>query len=91
MKNFTDTDVQPHGAISGAGSIICDKADLVYSPPDWMKRGLQETRSGYGKRLNSGYLIKFLGRWYRIYTTIFSNKGSCWFKTRGKTIFVSAF
>jgi len=90
MKHFTDNDVQPHGAVAGAGNIICNYTELVYSPPGWMKRGLQETSSGYGKRLNSGYWIRFNGRMYRIYTTVCSNNGSCWFKTKGKTIFISA-
>ena len=60
MKDFQDSDVQAHGA--GAGSIICLKSELIRKELQWMKRGLQETATGYGARLNSGLMIRFKGR-----------------------------
>ena len=63
--------------------------ELKYAPPDWMKRGLQETATGYGKRLNSGYMIHFNGKRYRVYVTCFSNAGTAWFKAGGRRIIVS--
>lgn len=86
MKLFTIDDV-----INVNGQfprIYTDKSELVYDAPQWMRRGLQETASGYGKRLNSGLKINFNSRLYRIYVTIFSNAGSSWFVSRGKKIYV---
>lgn len=88
MRNFTETDLEPNRSLP---RISCLKTDLLKREPEWMRRGLQETASGYGKRLNSGWMIQFNGRLYRIYTTIYSNNGSCWFRTKGRTIYVDAF
>lgn len=93
MKVFSETDLHVssgYAADPNGGHIICSKSELIHNPPDWMKRGLQETASGYGKRLNSGYSINWKGRIYRIYVTIFSNSGSCWFKPKGRKIWVDA-
>lgn len=95
-KKFTDADVTKAGGTYSTANgwenqherISVDKEDLIYDPPAWMKQGLQETASGYGKRLNSGYMIDFNGKLYRVYTTIFSNNGTCWFKTKGRKIVV---
>ena len=81
-KNFTEADVvREH--------IYANRADLINAPTTWQMAGLQETASGYGSRLNSGLKIQFNGRTYRIYVTCWSNAGSCWFKVRGRTIYVS--
>lgn len=89
MKEFNESDVLP-GVATWAGRISCLKSELVDAPPEWMKRGLQETASGYGKRLNSGYKIHFGGKLRRIYVTIFSNSGTCWFKVKDRRITVDA-
>lgn len=86
MKEFTEADVT--NPDSQFPRIYCDKSDLVYDPPEWMKRGLQQTASGYGKKLNSGLKIHYNGKLYRIYTTIFSNAGSSWFISKGRKIYV---
>jgi hypothetical protein len=53
--------------------------EIVDAPMWWHLRGLSETASGYGKRLNSGRLVKLPdGRTRRMYVTIFSNIGTCW-------------
>lgn len=87
MKEFTTADVLPSSVFDGW--IPADTSELVYDPPEWMARGLQETASGYGKKLNSGRKIHFNGRLYRIYVTIFSNAGTAWFKAKGKRYSVS--
>lgn len=86
VKQFTEADVVKH---SDMERIYADRSELVYDPPEWMKRGLQETASGYGKRLNSGLKISFNGKLYRIYVTIFSNAGTSWFTAKGRRIIVS--
>ncbi len=69
--------------------IYADRRELIHAPTKWQKMGLQETRTGYGRRLNSGLKIEYCGKLYRIYITIFSNNGSAWFTVKGKKIFVS--
>jgi len=82
VKEFTESDViNDH--------IYADRSELIDSPTDWQKQGLQETASGYGNRLNSGLKIRFCGRDYRIYVTQFSNAGTAWFKVKGRRIVVS--
>jgi hypothetical protein len=84
-KAFTDSDVDGRSSLP---RIAAGEEDLVIDEPDWMKRGLQETASGYGARLNSGKKISFNGRLYRLYVTIYSNNCSVWFKAKGVKIFV---
>ncbi len=68
--------------------IYADRRELIQAPTEWQKMGLQETRTGYGRKLNSGLKIEYCGKLYRIYITIFSNNGSAWFTVKGKTIYV---
>lgn len=68
--------------------IYCDREDLIDAPLWWHERGLQQTASGYGRKLTNRYKISFNGKEYRLYTTIFSNAGSTWFKVKGRTIYV---
>lgn len=86
MKQFTEADVVKRGDYE---RIYADHSELVYDPPAWMSRGLQETASGYGSRLNSGLKINFNGKLYRVYVTIYSNAGTSWFVTKGRKIIVS--
>lgn len=69
--------------------IYCDCSKLIHNPPEWMLRGLQQTATGYGAKLNSGLSILYCGKVYRIYITQYSNAGSAWFKVNGKKIYVS--
>ena len=86
-KQFTETDVQTSDGLPRINTNDF-RTDLVYAPTEWQKLGRQETASGYGRRLNSGYKIQFCGKLYRVYVTQFSNAGSAWFKAKGRQIFV---
>lgn len=81
MLNYTEADIVN-------GRISAEKSDLAYCPTEWQKMGLMETRTGYGARLNTGYKISFCGKLYRVYCTVYSNAGTCWFKVKGKKIIV---
>jgi hypothetical protein len=85
MKEFTEADVVKIGDYE---RIYCDRSELVDAPMWWHTEGLQQTASGYGKKLNSGLKIHYCGRLYRIYTTIFSNAGTSWFTCKGRRIIV---
>jgi hypothetical protein len=89
MKNFTQADVHVYDSITKLAHIYAEKNQLVYSPLDWQRRGLQQTASGYGKKLTNSSKISFEGKLYRLYTTIFSNVGSTWFTVKGREIFVN--
>lgn len=89
MKLFTDNDVTPHGAVAGAGSLYADRSELVTDMLPWQKRGLQETATGYGAKLTTSLKINFNGKLYRIYCTCYGNSGLCWFKVKGRKIFVN--
>lgn len=82
-REFTSADV------TRDNHIYADRSELIYDAPEWLRRGLQQTASGYGRKLNSGLKISFNGRLYRIYVTCFSNAGSCWFVSNGSKYYVS--
>lgn len=86
MRKYTDQDLtQGYGPTISTENF---RQDLVYAPLDWQKRGLQETASGYGARLNTGYKIHFEGKLYRVYVSQYGNSGSAWFTTKGRKIYV---
>lgn len=62
------------------------------NPLNWQKQGLQQTASGYGKKLTSSYCIKLDdGRVRRIYITQYSNAGSAWVILNGTKYFLRDF
>jgi hypothetical protein len=86
MKAFTDQDVIER--TPGLPTIYADRADLIDDPLPWQQQGLQQTASGYGRRLTMRSKIMFNGRPYRLYCACFSNVGSVWFTSKGRSIFV---
>jgi hypothetical protein len=42
------------------------------------KKGKDFTRSGYGRRLPTRYMVQVDGRWRRVYCVCFSNAGTCY-------------
>ena len=62
------------------------------SPLWWQENGLSYTASGYGKRIPTRYMVRFNGKWRRVYCVIYSNIGTCYigdyFKKSGKIITV---
>lgn len=44
----------------------------------WQEKGLSYTATGYGKRIPTPYMVRFNGRWRRVYCAIFSNVGTCY-------------
>lgn len=55
--------------------------------PDWMKRGLQQTHSGYGNRLMTRYKVRIGCRWRRVYCACFSNAGTCYVGKPGNWLY----
>lgn len=53
--------------------------EIVDRPLWWHVAGLQQTASGYGRKLTSARCVRLPdGRERRIYITQFSNAGSAW-------------
>jgi hypothetical protein len=54
----------------------------------WQARGLMYTRTGYGKKIPTTRQLFILGRWRRVYCSIFSNSGVCYVIVCGQEIHV---
>lgn len=48
----------------------------------WQKRGLQYTATGYGKKIPTEYVVRFNGRFRRVYCCIFSNVGTLYLESK---------
>ena len=48
------------------------------APTAWQMLGLQETSTGYGKRLTTRHMVQYRGKWRRVYCCIYSNVGTCY-------------
>lgn len=46
------------------------------SPMPHHDAGLSYTATGYGNRIPTQYMVRFNGRWRRVYCCIFSNSGT---------------
>ncbi len=68
------------------------KRDLTFlvreKPLPWQVRGLMYTASGYGKKIPTSRQLYILGRWRRVYCSIFSNSGVCYVIVDGQEIHV---
>ena len=64
-------------------------SQLVYKPLWWHERGLQQTASGYGRKLTTAYKVEHNGRLYRVYCVQFSNAGSFYILPGGKPLYLA--
>jgi hypothetical protein len=63
---------------------------------EWQKRGLQQTASGYGRKLTTEYMVhiptsvsgRLADRAYRVYAICFSNVASFYIIRKGMTLFL---
>lgn len=55
-------------------------------PLPWQKRGLMYTATGYGKKIPTTKQLYILGRWRRVYCSIFSNSGVCFVIIEGHEV-----
>ena len=54
----------------------------------WQKQGLQQTATGYGARLNTGFKVMYAGKMRRVYCICYSNAGSMYVMVKGKRNFL---
>jgi hypothetical protein len=65
---------------------------LLYRPLPFHIAGLQQTASGYGRKLTSPHVVRLPdGRERRVYVTCFSNAGTAWVVLDGACCIVSDF
>ena len=60
--------------------------EFIYSPLWYHSRGLMQTRTGFGKKLNSGYKVFYAGKLRRVYTWLISNSGVNFVIVKGEQI-----
>jgi hypothetical protein len=75
------------GTRDSFATIAVDHKD---APLWWHERGLQQTASGYGSRITTRTMIKFNGKWRRVYCCIYSNIGTLYIGKLSDGLTVSA-
>jgi len=48
------------------------------APLWWHQQGLSYTATGYGKRIPTRHMVRYNGKWRRVYCAIYSNIGTCY-------------
>lgn len=61
---------------------------FVYVPTEWQKQGLQQTATGYGSKLNTGYKVAYFGKVRRVYAVCYSNVASLYVMFNGQRRFL---
>ena len=65
------------------------ESQLIWSPLWWHERGLQQTASGYGRKLTTPYKVEHNGRLYRVYCISVSNSASLYILPGGKPLYLA--
>lgn len=65
------------------------KVTVIEKPMTHHKLGLTYTATGYGSKLPSRYMIKWHGRWYRVYSICHSNVSTEYVLIGGKKVIVT--
>ena len=62
-----------------------------HAPLQCHKLGLTQTATGYGKRIATATMVKFNGKWRRVYCCIYSNVGTCYIGKLSDVHFVTGY
>ena len=73
------------------GSFATIAVEHKAAPLWWHKRGLLQTSTGYGARIATATMVKFNGRWRRVYCRIYSNIGTCYIGKLSDGLIVSGY
>lgn len=71
--------------------IYVHKCDLIHKPLRFHKLDIQETASGYGKKLRLPYMVKYHNRLHRIYVYQYSNVAISYILVKGTRCIVDIF
>ena len=58
-------------------------SEIWFKPMAHHKAGLQFTASGYGGRIPTRWMIRYAGRWRRVYMMVYSNAGTAYIFVKG--------
>jgi hypothetical protein len=58
------------------------------SPLWWQERGLMYTPTGYGSRIPTHYMVKYNGKWRRVYCMVYSNACTLYIGKRSDNLIV---
>jgi hypothetical protein len=69
-----------HYSAGPAGPFQTIAVPVKVAPLWWQEKGLTYTRSGYGRRIPTAYMVQLPGspRWRRVYVCVYSNAGTCY-------------
>lgn len=80
---------RPDGSIDSLWSIEVESKD---APMPHHRAGLMYTATGYGRRIPTRTMVRFNGKWRRVYVCCYSNSGTAyigqWILGRGAEITV---
>jgi hypothetical protein len=58
------------------GPFLTVNVDVIESPLAHHKRGISYTATGYGNRIPTVYMVKWQGKWRRVYAACYGNVAS---------------
>lgn len=79
----TRTEMLNHGR---DGEVTLTAAPVKTRSPQQLLPGQRD--DGYGERITLPWTVEYGGQTRRVYCTIFSNAGTCWFMANGKKMIV---
>ena len=80
--------IRPDGSRDSFQTIEVESKKL---PLWWQTQGLMYTATGYGKRIPTSTMVRFNGKWRRVYCCIFSNIGTCYIGKLSDNLIVGGF
>ena len=71
-----------------AGRVDLSQTEHKDAPLWWHVRGLSYTTSGYGRRIPTRTMVRWQGRWRRVYVCQYSNAGTAYIESKAGWIVV---
>lgn len=69
-------------------AFLTQRVDYKHAPMPHHRAGLTWTASGYGARIPTEHLVRYGGRWRRVYCHVYSNAGTLYIGRRLRDGFV---
>lgn len=71
-------------------SVTYTDPKLVLDKRTTEPRAFRGSATGYGPKIPTDYLIKYEGRWRRVYVMVYSNSGSAYIIVNGAEVFLDS-
>lgn len=69
-----------------SGPMLTVEVEWKESRLRWQELGLSYTATGYGRRIPSSYMVKWEGKWRRVYVCQYSNAGTAYIGSSAKPL-----